>query len=750
MLEPSSSEEEEYDTSQPPTTDKHGSKFASHLNNTQLFNYHFQQQHKQQQQAPALVSNAPANLTAATAATSSIAPVASVSPAGLYNAQQPITSNLAAASMPSPPIQAVGSKPPMNNAQFTSPLSPLSGVSKQPAIASSSPRTIGATVAANQPTTAFHSSAQLINNDDQFLRKASLGQTGAYTGLVAGVQPALLPMKTAPIQPSAVAPLQSSPPIQPVAGQIQPSQSPIESLSRTGSLRATQSRRKSLISEVIQHQTLTATSSDGAAHVLPNAPLTASALTSSQQLAPQQQQLASKLPATVSTTSGQLPVTGAYASSPPAKSNGASTSAALDHTVSGAIGATGSVALHPQTSAQINANQVNTTQIVQPPQVSSQIAPQQMNTGAAVAQAIAQSGGINCMGNYPMLTGQSGSSGESGPNDYNNNPFNSITLAMIKQNSTNIAGSLGNQGSLTNQTASLLPNLQTGDQTAGGPVDEEQAAMEREEQQHKIALQLYVFTVRSVSYPFNAKQATDMPRRPFKVNEPQLELIRTRFRSLVKGELTIASVLASSKSKSSLYSGSNAITASTSAGTASTSAGTAAGGLPANSSTSYVNSPQCEKLLLEILSVYNEQFLSSSRLAMLVRSGGACLNDFRHVFRKLAEKKVKRSTEIDTFQKEQVLNSFVMKFDVLLPSEDQTYTQHYGNYLYYFISNKKFTTATGKTSQYQLQQQTLQQSNADVVLTKEQMYDMFSRILSIKKFEHQLLFNALQVGNAPS
>lgn len=32
-----------------------------------------------------------------------------------------------------------------------------------------------------------------------------------------------------------------------------------------------------------------------------------------------------------------------------------------------------------------------------------------------------------------------------------------------------------------------------------------------------------------------------------------------------------------------------------------------------------------------------------------------------------------------------------------------------------------------------------------IVLSKEQLYDMFQQILGVKKFEHQLLFNALQV-----
>lgn len=44
-----------------------------------------------------------------------------------------------------------------------------------------------------------------------------------------------------------------------------------------------------------------------------------------------------------------------------------------------------------------------------------------------------------------------------------------------------------------------------------------------------------------------------------------------------------------------------------------------------------------------------------------------------------------------------------------------------------------------------MQQQSL---NSELILSKEQLYDMFQQILGIKKFEHQLLFNALQVCGA--
>ena len=47
-----------------------------------------------------------------------------------------------------------------------------------------------------------------------------------------------------------------------------------------------------------------------------------------------------------------------------------------------------------------------------------------------------------------------------------------------------------------------------------------------------------------------------------------------------------------------------------------------------------------------------------------------------------------------------------------------------------------------RKTQSRLQQQNLV---SEMVLSKEQLYDMFQNILNIKKFEHQLLYNALQV-----
>lgn len=47
----------------------------------------------------------------------------------------------------------------------------------------------------------------------------------------------------------------------------------------------------------------------------------------------------------------------------------------------------------------------------------------------------------------------------------------------------------------------------------------EQERIQKEEAERKIKLQIYVFVLRCISYPFNAKQPTDMARRQQKVSE---------------------------------------------------------------------------------------------------------------------------------------------------------------------------------------------------------------------------------------
>lgn len=74
--------------------------------------------------------------------------------------------------------------------------------------------------------------------------------------------------------------------------------------------------------------------------------------------------------------------------------------------------------------------------------------------------------------------------------------------------------------------AAAAPGGARGRGTAGGEEEEEEERRRKdreriqEEQERKIKLQIYVFVLRCIAYPFNAKQPTDMARRQQKVRQP--------------------------------------------------------------------------------------------------------------------------------------------------------------------------------------------------------------------------------------
>lgn len=119
---------------------------------------------------------------------------------------------------------------------------------------------------------------------------------------------------------------------------------------------------------------------------------------------------------------------------------------------------------------------------------------------------------------------------------------------------------------------------------------------------------------------------------------------------------------------------------------------------------------------------YYDVFLKSERVLKMVQSGACSQHDFREVFRNNIEKRVRSLPEIDGLSKETVLTSWMAKFDCIFKVGDD--------------DSKRPS---------RMQQQSL---NSELILSKEQLYDMFQQILGVKKFEHQLLFNALQLDSA--
>ncbi|XP_039617065.1 calcium-dependent secretion activator 2 isoform X4 [Polypterus senegalus] len=198
---------------------------------------------------------------------------------------------------------------------------------------------------------------------------------------------------------------------------------------------------------------------------------------------------------------------------------------------------------------------------------------------------------------------------------------------------------------------------------------EEQERQQQKEEEEKRARQIYVFVLRCIAYPFNAKQPTDMARRQQKLNKQQLITIRERFQAFLNGETQI----------------------------------------------------MADEAFCNAIRSYYEVFLKSDRVARMVQSGGSSASDFREVFKKNIEKRVRSLPEIDGLSKETVLSSWIAKFDAIFRGEEDLRKQP---------PRMNLNVAS------------------ELILSKDQLYEMFQQILGIKKIEHQLLYNACQLDNA--
>ncbi|XP_030632173.1 calcium-dependent secretion activator 1 isoform X2 [Chanos chanos] len=192
--------------------------------------------------------------------------------------------------------------------------------------------------------------------------------------------------------------------------------------------------------------------------------------------------------------------------------------------------------------------------------------------------------------------------------------------------------------------------------------------LQREEEERKKKLQLYVFVMRCIAYPFNAKQPTDMARRQLKISKQQLQTVKDRFESFLKGDTQIVA----------------------------------------------------DEAFINAVQSYYEVFLKSDRVAKMVQTGGFSAIDCREVFKRHIEKRVRSLPEIDGLSKETVLSSWMAKFDTIYRGDEDPRKQ---------------------------QQRMTASAASELILSKDQLYEMFQQILGIKKFEHQLLYQACQLDN---
>ncbi|XP_067361924.1 calcium-dependent secretion activator 1 isoform X2 [Channa argus] len=204
--------------------------------------------------------------------------------------------------------------------------------------------------------------------------------------------------------------------------------------------------------------------------------------------------------------------------------------------------------------------------------------------------------------------------------------------------------------------------------SAASEEKEDLEKLQREEEERKKKLQLYVFVMRCVAYPFNAKQPTDMARRQQKITKQQLQQTKDRFQAFLNGDTQIVA----------------------------------------------------DEAFINAVQSYYEVFLKSDRVAKMVQSGGFSAGDFREVFKRHIEKRVRSLPEIDGLSKETVLSSWMAKFD---------------------------TIYRGDEDPRKAQQRMTASAASELILSKDQLYEMFQNILGIKKFEHQLLYQACQLDN---
>uniref|UniRef100_A0A8C2XI13 Calcium dependent secretion activator 2 n=1 Tax=Cyclopterus lumpus TaxID=8103 RepID=A0A8C2XI13_CYCLU len=196
----------------------------------------------------------------------------------------------------------------------------------------------------------------------------------------------------------------------------------------------------------------------------------------------------------------------------------------------------------------------------------------------------------------------------------------------------------------------------------------ERERVRKEEEDRKRNLQVYVFVLRCVAYPFNAKQPTDMARRQQKVNKQQLQAVKERFLSFLNGETQIVA----------------------------------------------------DEAFCNAVRSYYEGFMKSERVSRMVHSGGCSAADFREVFKKNIERRVRSLPEINGLSKETVLSSWIAKYDAIYRGDEDMRRQPQRAHL---------------------------SAVSELILSKEQLYEMFQQILGIRKFEHQLLYKACQLDN---
>lgn len=284
-----------------------------------------------------------------------------------------------------------------------------------------------------------------------------------------------------------------------------------------------------------------------------------------------------------------------------------------------------------------------------------------------------------------------------------------------------------------------------------------------EEDNRKLRLQLYVLVLRCISYPFNAKQS-DLHQRhqQSKLRKSNLEQIIQSHTRYIKGSL-----------------GSEQISSTTA-----TTLTEQTAPVPMAQSTMRKSYPHhkiklsqaqlkqlddCYELVHEN---FNRKYLTSDRMKSLVESECCSQQDLRDLFRNCIEHELDKCESVfslkslagnshqhqhqqqqqkhqtnepgsaidlgssinSSVNREAIINLWLMKFEQVIRDdnrEDGSVTLQQTN-----------SGSSNTLCQFGAE------SNISQILSKDQLYQMFQNILNIKKFEHQLLYNALQLDSS--
>ncbi|VDP89181.1 unnamed protein product [Echinostoma caproni] len=128
----------------------------------------------------------------------------------------------------------------------------------------------------------------------------------------------------------------------------------------------------------------------------------------------------------------------------------------------------------------------------------------------------------------------------------------------------------------------------------------------------------------------------------------------------------------------------------------------------------------CDEAFRNAISDFFEVVLESDRIASMVKSGSCSMYDIREVFITNIEKRFQTHQLVEGLSKESVVSAWKIKFDQICRGGERPCPVA----------------------------MTLAVPQAEVTNpSKDQLYELLMRTLTIQKYEHQVLYNACQLQN---